>query len=589
MSISALMDFPDADEARTSLAFGEPDETLQAMSLDEVDATLRAAQARAQAGAWVVGMVSYEAAPAFDPALQVRPRTDLPLVWFGVFAHPLPTPAEDAVAALRPDLHPDVPWPAYAARIDAIRDAIGRGDVYQVNYTLRMRGAFGACARSLYQRLRLAQPDGYCAYLDLGRHKIACVSPELFFRRSGNRLTTRPMKGTRPRGRHPGEDASRAQELRGSAKDRAENLMIVDLLRNDLSRLAKPHGVHVAQRFAIERHPTVWQMTSTVAADIRDDIGLAEIFRALFPCGSVTGAPKIKAMQMIAELETSARGVYCGTIGYLKPGGDGVFNVAIRTVEVDTGNAAAVCGLGSGVIWDSTAESEYAEVMAKGHFLRQASARFELIETLRVEARRPVRLDRHLARLEASARYFGFPVDVMRWRDAIAGRLSAAPGGPARLRLLLDAQGDLRLDLSDIPRIGAGSALTFALARDPVSRDDVFLFHKTTRRAVYERAAAHDPEVFDVLLLNEQGELTEFTRGNVVLDIGGRTLTPALDCGLLDGCLRREWLEQGRVEEARLTRDDLARARRVWFINSLRGAIRLEPAALRRSACPRPG
>ena len=548
---------------------------LQASRLDEVEATLRAAQRRAEAGAWVAGMVSYEAAPAFDPALRVRPRTALPLAWFAVFDAPLPVQAAHSAQTAPPALQPDVGWPQYAANIESIRDAIARGDVYQVNYTLRVRGGFAADSRALYERLRDAQPDGYCAYLDLGRHQIASVSPELFFRREGDRLTTRPMKGTRPRGRHSSEDEAMAQELAACAKDRAENLMIVDLLRNDLSRLARPHGVQVPRRFAVEKYPTVWQMTSTVTADIREGIDLAEVFRALFPCGSVTGAPKVKAMQKIAELETSARGVYCGAIGYLKPGGDAVFNVAIRTVVVDRELATAECGLGSGVIWDSKADAEYEEVLVKGRFLHRTTTSFDLIETLRVDRRNPIRLERHLARLEASARYFGFPADTVRWRDAIALRLSSAAAGLARLRLQLDAHGELRIEISEFPAPRSGTGLVFALARDPVSRDDVFLFHKTTRREVYDRAAAQSPGAFDVLLRNEQGELTEFTRGNLVLEIGGHKLTPALDCGLLDGCLRREWLDEGRIEEARLTCDDLAHARRIWFINSLRGPIEL--------------
>ena len=577
MGITALIDFADVDGTRTSLDFGEPDETLQALSLDEVEATLRAAQARAHAGAWVVGMLSYEAAPAFDPALRVRPRTDLPLAWFAVFSRPSAIHRPEPLPLPAPALRADVPWPRYAATVETIRDAIANGEVYQVNYTLRMRGAFDACSLGLYQRLRAAQPDGFCAYLDLGRYRIASASPELFFQRVGNRLTTRPMKGTRPRGRHATEDETLARELREASKDRAENLMIVDLLRNDLSRLAKPGGVDVPQRFAVEQHPTVWQMTSTVTADIREGLGLAEILRALFPCGSVTGAPKVKAMHRIAELETSARGVYCGTIGYLKPGGDAVFNVAIRTVVVDTQNSTAECGLGSGIIWDSKAEAEYEEVLVKGRFLQRTASPFSLLETLRLDERQPVRLERHLARLEASARYFAFPADVARWRESIAHRLRSAPAGLARLRLRVGAQGELQIEIDDFPAPRAGTSLAFALARDPVSRHDVFLFHKTTRRDVYERAAAQNPEAFDVLLSNEQGELTEFTRGNVVLEIGERKLTPALDCGLLDGCLRRAWLEEGRIEEARLTRDDLVRARRVWFINSLRGPIELAP------------
>lgn len=586
----AVIDFAEEHGGRCRLEFAEPRRMLHAERLGDVEAVLRAAQAHADAGAWVVGLVCYEAAPAFDPALRVREGGTLPLACFGVFDAPLaradqPVAADASAAA--PAMRPEIERRHYESEVEAIRQGIARGEFYQVNHTLRAHAGFDGDARAWFQRLRLAQPDGYCAYLDLGRHRIASVSPELFFRREGGRITTRPMKGTRPRGRHPAEDAALERELRESPKDRAENLMIVDLLRNDLSRLARPHGVRVERRFAVERHPTVWQMTSTVVADLRAGVGLYEVFRALFPCGSVTGAPKVRAMQRIAAGELSARDAYCGAIGMLRPGGDAVFNVAIRTVTVDTREARASCGLGGGIVWDSTPAAEYDEVLVKARFLQRESRPFQLIETLRVEHGRALREGLHLARLEASARHLGFAVDAAGWREMLRAAARGAAGGVARLRMLLHADGTLRTQVSQAPAGLDGRPACFALAAEPVSRDDWRLFHKTTLREPYECALAGRDDVFDVLLWNREGELTEFTRGNLALELDGRLLTPALDGGLLDGCLRREWIAQGRLREARLDVDDLRRARRAWFLNSLRGALELH--WLEAPACSRGG
>ncbi len=576
--VRAVFDFAAAGAACTRLEFVDSVAVLRADTIDAVEGVLRAAQQYADAGAWVAGFVGYEAAPAFDAALCVRAGATTPLAWFAVFDRS--RPAGDAAGHTLPaelDLHVDAGFEDYAARFARIHDAIARGEIYQANCTVRLRGPCDADGAALYDRLRAAQPAGYCAYLDFGQQQLLSLSPELFFRREGGTLTTQPMKGTRPRGRHAAEDEALARELHASAKDRAENLMIVDLLRNDLSRLARRGSVAVPQRYALQRLPTVWQMTSTVSAEIDPGCGLFEIFRALFPCGSVTGAPKVKAMQWIAQLETSARGPYCGAIGLLKPGGDAVFNVAIRSVVLDARRGEAVCGVGSGIVWDSQPDDEYAEVLLKGRFLRAAPwPRFGLIETMRLQHGEVVRLPRHLARLEASARYFDFSLDVPRWRGVLERAARAHAAGLHRVRLCLHADGALEVDVQPFVDAAPDAPRSFVLADAPVRSDDVRLFHKTTLRQTYEAAAQAYPDAFDVLLWNERGELTEFTRGNLVLELDGRRLTPALDCGLLDGCLRREWLERGEIESARLTRDDLARAARIWFINSLRGAVALQ-------------
>jgi para-aminobenzoate synthetase/4-amino-4-deoxychorismate lyase len=582
----AIIDFPAADGTRELLAFETPREILYAESLDQVRNVVCSAELQARAGFWVIGLVSYDAAPAFDAALRVRDSAGkFPLAWFAVFDGPS-SPPDEKFSPDEPafwNWHPGIGHERFHEDIGAIRRAIFDGDVYQVNHTLRLHGSYTGDSLHLFHRLRRTQPDSYAAYLNLGQWRVLSVSPELFFRRTGHVLTARPMKGTARRGRYPEEDRKFAEALQSSAKNRAENLMIVDLLRNDLSRIAVPHSVRVSEMLSVERHPTVLQMTSTVTAQAKPETTLDDIFAALFPCGSVTGAPKTKAMEIIAERETEPRNIYCGAIGLLRPDGDATFNVAIRTVTLDAENSGAACGLGSGIVWDSSAEDEYEEVLLKSRFLSEENGDFQLLETLRLENGRYPRLDHHMARLSASSRYFGRPFDMQLCRKKLDG-LAAETGTPAaRVRISVDASGAMDIHVTAAPLPVSGPA-TFAVSDVPVCHDSIWLFHKTTRRDMFERALAAHPEVFDVLLLNEQGELTEFTRGNLVLQVQGHMLTPAIDCGLLDGCLRRELLDQGKIVEARLTLADLAGAQRIWFINSLRGHI--EMSRLARSEVP---
>ncbi|HJV26959.1 MAG TPA: aminodeoxychorismate synthase component I [Aromatoleum sp.] len=366
-------DFPADAVGAAPLHFTRPRLRLVAHRPEAVPAVLARADTLARAGEWVAGFVTYEAGAAFDPAFRVRPRSSLPLAWFGVFD--APTAADDPVppAAVRcDDWQPSVERDRYDADIGRILDHIRAGDAYQINHTIRLRGRFDGDPYALYQHLRARQPTGYCAMLDLGRHRILSLSPELFFRRDGERLISKPMKGTSPRASDPTEDRLRADALRESAKNRAENLMIVDLIRNDMSRVARPHSVSVPDLFAIETYPTVHQMTSTVSAELRSNVDLADIFAALFPCGSITGAPKIKAMEIIAGLEAEPRGIYCGAIGLLKPGGDAVFNVAIRTLALDGMTGRAEYGVGGGITADSDANDEYEEMRAKARILSAA-------------------------------------------------------------------------------------------------------------------------------------------------------------------------------------------------------------------------
>jgi para-aminobenzoate synthetase/4-amino-4-deoxychorismate lyase len=569
---AAVLDFADDCPAGGRALFTNPVEIISAHALEEVRPALGRVERAAAEGFYAVGFVAYEAAPAFDRALAVKPgQAGLPLLWFAVFGPP--SEVETAAGEYRVSgWTPSIGRAEYERNVEAVREAIARGDTYQVNYTLRLRARFEGDDFAFYERLRAAQPTRFAAYINAGRFRVLSASPELFFRRAGRRVETRPMKGTAARGRWREEDERVAARLVASGKERAENLMIVDLLRNDLGRVAETGSVNVEELFRVERYPTVLQMTSTVAATLREGVTLEELFAALFPCGSVTGAPKVSTTRFIAALEDSPRGVYCGAVGFVAPGGDAAFNVAIRTVVVDAGTGEAVYGTGGGVTWDSTPGGEYAEALEKAKLLTEDAADFELLETMRLDGSGYRLLEEHLARLGASADYFGIPVDIAGVREALARHAESHAEVPRRVRLLVSAGGGARVESRPLEDLPPGP-LRVALALTPVDRSDRFLCHKTTRRGQYEARRAELQGVFDVLLWNEEGELTEFTNGNVVVELEGGRWTPPRECGLLAGTFRAELLRRGEVAERVLPRGDLARAARVWFVNGVRGCV----------------
>ncbi len=368
------------------LSFENPLEVISVSTVDEIIPALRRVERLVEENGWyAAGFVSYEAAPAFDPAFTVRAPGGLPLLWFGLYSEPrssptlLPAPTDAGFAF--ETWSSSVMRPAYDAAIDKIKTHIANGETYQVNYTYRLGSQFTGNPWSLFAAMLQAQPVEYPAYIDIGRHVICCASPELFFQRNGDHVTCRPMKGTAPRGRTLAEDEANAAALRASPKQRAENVMIVDMLRNDLGRIARSGSVQVPALFQTERYQTLWQMTSTVTAQV--STSFAELFAVLFPCASITGAPKVRTMRIIAALEDTPRGVYTGVIGFLVPGRRAQFNVAIRSAVIDRETGHAEYGVGSGVVWDSTAGDEYAESLLKAKALTAPQTNFSLLETLR--------------------------------------------------------------------------------------------------------------------------------------------------------------------------------------------------------------
>jgi para-aminobenzoate synthetase/4-amino-4-deoxychorismate lyase len=577
---------------KQALRFLEPVGVVEARTADEVAGALDALDAACRAGRWAAGYVAYEAAPGLDPALGVRgrapgdPFAGMPLVWFGIFdrveRHTDGADAGPDSADPPPEIEwePSVPRDRYDRTIEAIREHIRAGDTYQVNYTLRLRGSLRTDPEALYRHLYRAQRAPYNAYLRAGRYHVLSASPELFFRIDGDRITTRPMKGTAPRGRWVAEDDTAARDLRASTKDRAENAMIVDLLRNDVGRIARPGSVRVPALFQTERYETVWQMTSTVTARLLPDVSATDALRALFPCGSVTGAPKVRTMELIRNLEDSPRGVYTGAIGFLAPHGApgprACFNVAIRTVVVDDETRTAEYGVGGGITWDSTARGEYEEVLAKARVLTERRPEFGLLETLAHVPDTGFRhLEAHLDRLRSSARYFGFTYDEGAVRDALA-KAVVEVDGPARVRCVIHRAGSANAHASPL-HPDPGAPVRLAIDEPTVDPRDPFLFHKTTTRQRYTDAAARHPDADDVLLVNLRGEVTESTIANVAVLLDGRWWTPPRDAGLLPGIGRAAALESGRIAERSLSVADVRRAASIVLLSSVRGR---RPASL---------
>lgn len=526
-------------------------------------------------GRHAAGFVGYEAASGLNPDLPVAEPGDLPLVWFGIFAgrHECKPGTESPDIGDCPITPPEIAIgpTAYGNAIDAIRSAIARGETYQVNFTTGQRFAFSGDPFSLYRRMCRNQQAPFCAWIDTGSHRILSASPELFFRLQAGCLTMRPMKGTAPRAAQPCADRLQREQLAASPKERAENLMIVDMVRNDLSTIAETGSVAVPSLFDVETYPTVHQMTSTVTARLLPDRGITDIFRALFPCASVTGAPKRRTMEIISSLEPGPRGVYCGAIGYISPGGEATFSVAIRTAVLDMAAGTGEIGIGSGITWDSGAESEYRECLAKSAFLCRDTPDFSLIESVRHDRDGYLLLERHIRRMAESASYFGFAFDS----DYMADRLDLLGrelDGVHKVRVLLAADGSMTFDAEPLAEPPCPAPLAIlALSQVRVDSTDPFLYHKTTRRERFERERGLHPDSADVVFFNERGEVTEGSYNNIVISLAGKLLTPALACGLLPGVLREELLEVGAIHEAVLTLADLKKADKIWLINSVRG------------------
>ncbi len=575
-----------------SLLYAEPERVVFANTPDEVEGALDQVSAGLARGLHAAGFFSYELGYCLEPKLRslLPAARRMPLFWIGLFG--APRALDDALTRAWLDKNGGterakisaltLSWTReqYSAAFDKVEDYIAAGDVYQINLTLKYHFAFEGDPIGLYAALRRKQRVAYGALIGAPGFNILSLSPELFFRREGKHMSTRPMKGTAPRGRTPREDARLKTWLAMDEKQRAENLMIVDLLRNDLGRVSKIGSVEVTDLFTVETYRSVHQMTSGISAELRSDMGLKDMLRALFPCGSVTGAPKVRAMEIIRELEAAPRGVYTGAIGHITPSGDAQFNVAIRTVVLDA--KGGEMGIGSGIVADSKADSEFEECLLKAQFLTRPDAPFALIETIRYERGAGFHLlERHLARLQSSAAYFGYPFSREAVLQALDREAALVEAPVAMLRLLLAEDGTITVTSTAIELPTKTTVWRFVISDQRLDEKDLFFYHKTTRRQFYDREMERQKALTgcdEVVFLNKKGELTEGTRTNLFVELDGRLFTPALTCGLLPGTLREELLDLPRAaaSEAVLTPQDLLGAERIYLGNSVRGLVRAE-------------
>lgn len=575
----------DARPGQESLRrYREPVGVIAAWAPEEVSGALARLEEAVRCGRHAAGYFSYELGYVLEARLaSLLPETrEVPLLWFGIFESVETLSGAAARAALQSDmtgrsyagpLTHEWNQEQYTIRYGRVHDYIEAGDIYQANLSFRSRFAFRGDGLALYLALREQSAAAHGAFLVDGARQVLSLSPELFFDLSADgSLTAKPMKGTAPRGGDDLSDDVARRALAASAKDRAENLMIVDLLRNDLGRIAQVGSVGVKNLFAVETYPTLHTMTSTVTAKAKPRTSVAAIVSALFPCGSVTGAPKIRAMEIIRELEASPRGVYCGAIGYFSPDGSARFNVAIRTLTLqgETGEL----GIGGGIVQDSRADGEYAECLLKARYFEGARRPLELIETLRWSPQDGFsRLDLHLGRMAASAQAFAMTFDGNKAMDALDGAVGSAH--PLRVRLTLNEAG-----VFACTAVALGPAQTqwrYAVSSLRVSSGDELNHHKVSWRDLFDTEQTRLSRLNgcdEVIFLNEREELAEGARSNIFLQFGDGLVTPPLSAGILNGCLRQALIAEGRCLERVLTLADLARADDVYLGNSLRGLIR---------------
>lgn len=557
----------------------EPVEVVTAVSPSQILPALQQIETAVNThNLYAAGFITYEAAAAFD--LAVHQSSELPLLQFGLFEEKAVSTQHSALTTQSPALStpisnlqspiwkPSLTFDQYETAVQTIKAHIAQGDTYQVNYTFHLQRDFDEDPFAYFQALAAAQQAQCMAYLDIGRFAICSASPELFFKLDGDRLTSKPMKGTAVRGRTLEEDKANIAALAQSEKNRAENVMIVDMIRNDMGQIAATGSVQVPELFAIERYPTLLQMTSTVTAQTKRP--LAEIIAAMFPCASITGAPKVRTMQLIKELEPQPRGLYTGSIGFIAPGRQAQFNVAIRTVVIDKETRTADYGVGSGIVWDSVAADEFAECKVKASVLTAKRPSFQLLESMLWEPETGYfLLDEHMARLGRSAEYFVVNVPETAVRQQLA-KFARSLTEPCKVRLLIAQDGTITVEASPLTNDALPEPVRVGLARESIHSDTIWLYHKTTYRELYNTAKASRPECDEVILWNERGEITEAVSSNIVVKLDGQWLTPPVEAGLLAGTYREWLLKNGRIQARTIPIQDLHNAEEIALINSVR-------------------
>ena len=576
-----------------SYLFLRPERIISTFKIDKVKDCFAQLDRELKKGYYATGFLSYQAGEAFEEKLRYKESYNFPLLWFGVYKEPLiynhhkrefnkrivlPKKYKQNSYIIK-NIRPNISQSSYKRAIVKIKDLIAQGFTYQVNYTFKLKFSFSGSPQGLYLDLRNKQSVSYSALIKAGRYFILSFSPELFFRKIDSTILTRPMKGTASRGRDLKEDMKKSKQLESCPKNRSENVMIVDLLRNDLGRISTTGSVRVPHLFNVEKYETLFQMTSDIESRINPCYSAFDIFNHIFPSGSVTGAPKIKTMEIIRQLEKEPRNIYTGSIGFFSPKKSGVFNVAIRTLLIDSNKRTGEMGVGSGIVYDSKATQEYAECRLKADFLIKKPKEFQLIETMLWRAHKGyLFLNLHLKRLENSARYFDFIYDRENILKALQKLQRRFKENAYRVRLLLGKDGSIKLESSSL-KLTFEKMPPIYLSIKKTHSDNPFLYHKTTSRKLYDEEYKKCKALgfFDVIFANEKGEITEGAISNIFIKKNGAFLTPPKTCGLLEGVYRKYLLNSKRftVKERILFKEDLFSAEEIYLSNSVRGLVKV--------------
>lgn len=560
--------FKSTNKTLEPVQFKKPLKIITTHEIDQVIPCLIEVQDAVNNGFYAAGYLSYEAAPAFNNQLAVHHNNQIPLLWFGIFNEPISEERDEMAAFKCTKWEPTVPKSTYHQAIRHIHEEIKQGETEQVNYTIKMKSIFAGDPFSFFKQMEEAQSANYAAYLNIGSHTMMSASPELFFQLEDGIITTKPMKGTVERGKTYREDIEYANWLKNSPKNRTENELITTLIRSELNKLAIPNTVETTKQFEIEKYPTLYQMTSTVSATVLPEYDLTDIFKVLFPAGSITGSPKESTMEIIKTLETEPREVYCGAIGYITPDKDAIFSVPIRTVLLDNKTNTLEYGVGGGITIDSDAEEEYNEVFTKAKLLTKERTSFQLLESIGLKNGKWIVLDLHLNRLINSAKYFDFTLPLAAIQVALNEVAESHQDDHWKVRLLVSKNGDFAIDVE--PVLLVDGKINVKLAERPIDKNNAFFYHKTTYRTIYDEHKPKDGTVYDVLLWNEALEVTEFTIGNIVINLNDKLITPPIESGLLPGTFREKLLDEGIISEQIITKVDLLHAKDIWLVNSVR-------------------
>lgn len=554
--------------------FTNPIKVITTDNIHEVVQCLNEIEQAQKDGYYAAGFISYEANEAFhDRQLTTKRPNHFPLLWFGIFKQQTSFTKHDMQPYQCSNWSLAITKKQFNDVFHHIQQEITNKSLSQINYTTTYETTFSGDSYSYYKRLKAAQQADYCAYINTGDYHIISVSPELFFEQTGNIIKTKPMKGTIERGLSFEDDVNKRNWLKQSAKNKYENDLTTQLMYEEIEQIAEKDTVHVIDQHHVEQYPTVFQMTSTIKATLKKDIGFTNILQTIFPCASITGTPKSDAIKLIHELETSPRHVYCGTIGYLSPNDKAIFNVPIRTVIIDQANNIATYGVGGAITKNSTADEEFAEIKAKAKVLQTKRPTFQLLETFGLIDGNFIVFNNHLNRLKQSAQYFNFEIELADIKQQLLEQKKRYKDGKWRLRLLVNNDGSFTIDVQELDIV---NDLKVVLAEKPIDKNNPFLYHKTTYRSIYEQHIVKRNNIFDTLLWNDQKQITEFTIGNIVIEIDGKLYTPPVESGLLPGTYREKLLQRGKIEERTIYIEDLKRSTNIWLINSVRKWVKVK-------------